>query len=123
YVSQLEQRLRRLLQAAKVKRMLDLDPSKIQIALSEMRTSRGLEGEGRLLSVSTRNEYITSIKGFSGWVTKRHRLEADPLACLEKAGEKDADKVHPRRALTVEEVTKLLDAAARRPEVERLTIR
>ena len=73
--------------------------------------------------MTTRNEYMNSIQGFTRWAKARHKLERDPLECLSQAGEKKAEKVHPRRALSVEDIQKLLEAALKRPEIDKLTIR
>jgi integrase len=88
-----------------------------------MRSKRGFEEGGQLLSLTTRNEYLTSIKGFTRWAKKRHKVECDPLDPLSKGDEDKEEKRHPRRALTVEQVSALLDAALRRPEHELTIIR
>jgi integrase len=119
----LEGRIRRILDAIKAKRLLDIDPSRIESALLEMRTKRGFGGKSVELSVSTKNEYITSIKGFTHWAKKRRKLEHDPLESLSKIEESGEERRHPRRALSTEQVSDFLDAALRRPEQELLVVR
>ena len=103
--------------------MIDLDAGKVEREVLKLRSTRGFEQEGKLLSTTTQNEYIESITGFSAWAKSNHKLERDPLTSLQKADESDSERIHPRRALTVEDFTALLDAALRRPEIEKLTIR
>ena len=123
YVSQLERRIRRVLTAIKAGRWIDIDAGRYQAVMLEMRSIRGFEKTGGLLSVTTRNEYLNSMKGFTKWAKDRRKIEHDPLVCLSQTDEKDSDKVHPRRALSVDQIVQLLDAALRRPETEVLTLR
>ena len=123
YIAQAEARIVRVLDAIKASRLLDVEAGKVETALLTMRTKRGFEKEGGPLSVTTRNEYLNSVSGFTRWAKKRRKLEHDPLECLSQADEHDADLVHPRRALSVDEISKWLDGALRRPEIEKLTIR
>jgi integrase len=123
YIDQLAKRIRRLLNEAKVTRLVDVTEAVIETTLLAMKKTRGFEVDGELLSVGTRNEYITSITGFTKWASKRRKMEYDPLAGMQKAALNDVDRVHPRRALSMEEVAALLDAALRRPVAELLTVR
>ena len=123
YTAQLEQRIRRVLSDIGAKRLLDIDPGKVEAALLQMTTQRGFEGKGRPLSVASRNEYATSLMTFTTWAKKRRKIDFDPLESLEKADEQEADRVHPRRALSAEEIGRLLDATVERPAIELLTIR
>lgn len=63
------------------------------------------------------------IKAFTDWAVRSRRVEHDPLAALERTERKDITFKHRRRALTVEQVAKLLDATERRPLHELLVIR
>ena len=123
YMDQLAKRIRRLLSEAKIGRLVDVTEAVIETALLAMKKTRGFEVDGELLSVGTRNEYITSITGFTKWASKRRKMEFDPLAGMQKADLNDVDRVHPRRALSLDEVAALLDAALRRPVAELLTVR
>ena len=124
YLSQMEGRIRRVLDGTGVRRMIDIDVAKVEFHILHMTSRRGFEGKGgRPLSPTTRNEYATSLMGFTTWAKNRKWVEHDPLEGLAKAVEKKADLVHPRRALEVGEIAKWLDAALRRPEVELLTVR
>ena len=123
YVAQLERRIRRVLDAVGAKRLVDVDPGKVERELLTMTCVRGFEDGDRPLSHTTRNEYATSLKGFTTWAFKRRKIDYDPLAGLAKVDEKSVEQVHPRRALEAAEIVRLLDAASRRPEADLLTIR
>ena len=71
----------------------------------------------------TRNEYITSIKALTRWAVDCDRLDKDPLKLLKPAKRKAIEPEHPRRALTMEQIATLLDAASRRPLHEKQLIR
>jgi len=69
------------------------------------------------LSAATRNEYLTSLSAFCNWAVKTGRLASNPVAGIGKANV-SSDRRRVRRALTVDEVARLLDAARRRPIAE-----
>ena len=123
YLSQLEQRIRRVLAEINARRLLDITLGKVESALLGLKSIRGFQQGGKLLSISTRNEYATSIMSFTRWAKARRKLEYDPLEGLTKPEVGEEDRAHPRRALTVEEVSSLLNAAARRPVAELMTVR
>jgi len=123
FLNQLDKRIRRVLTAINAARLVDITAAKVETALMNMKSTRGFEEEGKLLAVARRNEYATSITDFTKWAKDHHKIEYDPLAGLAKADRKDDDLVHPRRALAVEDITALLNAAARRPEADLLTLR
>jgi integrase len=60
--------------------------------------------------ITTRNGYLTAIKGFTRWLVREHRIIADPLAGLGGLNSA-ADRRRERRALSVEELHRLLDGA------------
>jgi len=66
------------------------------------------------MGASTRNHYGASILAFANWCVRTRRLAANPLNGLSRADE-SLDRRRLRRALTEEELLKLLDAARRRP--------
>ena len=117
YVLQQQNRIQRVIDRVGAKRLQDLDPVKVERFLS------GLQKKGRPVSGVTRNEYLSSVKAFTAWAVAARRVETDPLASLKRIERQAVKRTHPRRALTTAEVAKLLEAAARRPERERRTIR
>ena len=70
----------------------------------------------RLLSPKAKNHYLATLNTFCRWCMKRNRLAANPVADVEKVDE-TADVRRQRRALTAEELVRLLDAV---PEHYRL---
>ena len=74
-------------------------------------------------SPRTRNAYLTSMRSFINWCmrTDPQRLDRDPLAQVRKVNE-DADIRRERRALSEDEIQKLLEVARARPLQGAMTI-
>ncbi len=70
-------------------------------------------------SARTRNCYLNSLKWFLNWCVDTERLVANPIARVQRADE-HADRRRQPRALTPDELVRLLDAARRRPLEESL---
>jgi len=70
----------------------------------------------------TVNTYLASIKAFVNWARKGHRLLGDPLSTLGNVREQ-SDVRRQRRALTEEELARLLRTARERPLRDATTIR
>jgi integrase len=117
YILQVENRIVRIIEGTGTTLLHQLDPVKIESFLSELRIRE------TALSGITRNEYISSIKAFTKWAVKAQRLAVDPLASLSLIERRAIVTAHPRRALSVDEIGKLLDAATRRPIYELQLIR
>jgi integrase len=66
------------------------------------------------MSARTRNTYRIALVAFGNWCVRESRLLANPFAALPRANEA-ADRRRERRALTMEEIGKLLKAAEERP--------
>ncbi|MFA5865658.1 MAG: site-specific integrase [Phycisphaerae bacterium] len=80
-----------------------------------------LDGQGKVLgykpqSISALNGKLTAMKTFTNWMYKYDRIRTDPLKSLSRdtKGER-ANKVHARRALTDEEITRLLFSTQNSP--------
>ena len=95
-------------------RLTDLDG----IDLEKWMLSKAKEG----MSAGSRNGYREACVGFGNWAVRARRLGENPFAYVPKADAK-ADCRRKRRALTEEELLRLLDAARRRPLLEARTIR
>ena len=78
------------------------------------------ENEG--MSARTRNAHQAALVAFCNWAADTGRMIANPLNRMPKANEK-SDRRRARRALTEEELVRLLDAARRRPLLEAKTVR
>jgi len=117
YVFQVRSRILRVIEELNLLRLYEFDPVNVLKFLS------GLRFNGRALSGITRNEYITSLKAFTRWAVEARRIEIDPLATLKRGERKAIKPKHPRRALTLSEIGRLLDATVRRALLETQTIR
>ena len=117
YILQMENRIRRIIDETNVERLSDFDPTKIIEILGELRI------KDKPLSGATRNEYIVSLKAFMAWAIDACKIDRDPLATLRRLERKALKPRHPRRALTQDEIARLLKATQRRPLLEVQTIR
>lgn len=73
-------------------------------------------------SARSRNTHRASAVAFAGWCVETGRLMVNPFKGVPKADEK-SDPRRQRRAMTEDELTRLLDVARRRPLLEALTVR
>ena len=105
-------RLRAVLVGCKARTLADLRVEPVVRFLVNL----GDEGAG----ARTRNTYRTSAKAFSKWCLRTQRLGEDVLASLEPAS---GAIRRQRRALTDDELARLLQTARERPVTEALTIR
>jgi len=117
YVDQVEMRIKCVIEACRFRRIALFDATKIEVALVNLRV------KGRPLSPRTRNDYIADLKAFARWAVRARRVEFDPLASLDRFDLKNCPPVHPRRALSPEQLSRLLDAAEKRPLDEVMLIR
>ena len=88
----------------KINRVSQITPARVQQAL------KSIKDAGR--SHATLNKSLTAIKAFSKWLVANHRLPSDAIAHV-KAFNKHTDRRYERRALTVDELRRLIDAAER----------
>lgn len=84
----------------------DLDGTKVSEWLTKER-ERGLSAR----SINMRRG---ALRQFTRWLVRERRLAYDPLLSVGRLNQ-DADRRHVRRALTLSELARLLDAARRRP--------
>ena len=95
-------------------RLSDLDG----IQLEKWMLCKAKEG----MSAGSRNGYREACAGFGNWAVRAKRLAENPFAYVTKADAR-ADCRRKRRALTEDELVRLLDAARRRPLLEAMMIR
>ncbi len=74
------------------------------------------------MSARNRNAFREVAVAFGNWCCETDRLVSNPFDAIPKANTK-ADSRRPRRAMTEDELRRLLDVARRRPMLEALTIR
>jgi integrase len=67
---------------------------------------------GRGAGVTTRNHYLTAVKGFTRWLAKDRRIAADPLSHLARQNA-DVDVRRPRRALREDLFARFIEATVR----------
>lgn len=123
HVVQLQRRLGALFPVLGVNRLMDLEPTRVLRYFAEHRITRTEDPERRTLSVATRNGIIANLKAFTRWATESRRVPFDPLATLKKIDANTQPRAHPRRALTPQEIGRLVDATLRRPLIEVMMIR
>jgi len=116
YILQVANRIKRIIEGLGIEFLGELDPVAVGRYLTDLADKQNMSG-------ITRNEYITSIKSLTKWAVTFRRMKDDPLAGLKVTERRAIEPAHPRRALSMDEIARLLDAAKRRPLLERQTIR
>ena len=74
------------------------------------------------MSARSRNAYRSAAVAFCNWCIQAGRLASNPFDGVPKASER-ADRRRQRRALTKDELLRLLNVARRRPLLDRMTVR
>jgi integrase len=90
----------------------DLAASRVQTYLAELRTAGA--------SIQTSNHYLRAVKQFTRWLVRDRRTNDDRLAHM-SGGNVKLDRRHDRRALTNDELGRLIDAAQTGPVVLGMT--
>jgi integrase len=126
HVANVNRQLRRIADECRYVRLADLDRHTLETWLNRQTEPRRNEAGGLEpgMSARTRNSYATAAIAFANWCAEPtvRRLLGNPFDGIGKLNEK-ADPRHKRRAMTEEELTKLLDVARRRPLLEAATVR
>ena len=114
--SETRRRLVRILSGCGFRTLGDLDKEKAERWLVGRASER--------MSARTRNTYLSSLSAFCNWCVGQdvQRLIRNPFEAITWANEA-ADCRRQRRALTENELVRLLDVAARRPLLDAQTIR
>jgi integrase len=100
--------LRSLLTAAAIGSVADLAPDRIAEALGRLRATR---------SARTANFSLQAIKAFSRWLFEANRIKEVPRGITKLRPYSSADRVRVRRALTLDELTRLFAAAVDGPVI------
>jgi len=95
-------RITALLTETAVKKIDDLDGNKILNTLAKWRTRKK-----KAISVGSSNHYLVAIKGFTRWLWTEKRASEDVFCNLKKLNSQ-TDRRRVRRAMTDDEVVKLL---------------
>jgi integrase len=89
----------------------DISASKVQAYLAERRQEKPKQ---RAIGIRTSNFFLQSLKQFSRWLVADGRTGENPLAYLQGQNPK-TDIRHRRRALSSNEIERLIEATARGP--------
>jgi len=108
-IANVRHHLRRVFGECGAKRLRDLTRDAVE------RWAARAEADG--MAARTLNAYLESVTAFGNWCLETQRLAANPFARLPKRDGK-VDPRRPRRALTPDELTRLLAAARWRPLAE-----
>jgi integrase len=103
YVELIMSRIRRIIDGCGFKTIGELDTEKITEFLRQIRKEDDL-------GARTFNHYVQAVESFGNWLLTSKRVPFNPIIGLPRLNA-ETDVRHARRALTPEEVTKLVDAA------------
>ena len=123
HVRHVRKHLARLVHECRLRTLRDINRDVIRRWMDKTaQTARDPQDPDSLsLSARTINMHRAAIVAFCNWCVSEGRLAAHPLTGLPKAEE--AEPARKRRALTEEEIARLLKAAQERPLRDALTIR
>ncbi len=112
HVELVTNRAKRVLDGCGFRFYSDISASKVMNYLHEMRADTK---DQRGISAQTFNFYLQAIKQFCRWMIKDRRASESPVAHLDGLNVK-TDRRHDRRALTVEELRRLMEVTHCGPE-------
>ncbi len=95
-------RINRIVEGTEFKTLADINVEAMQTYLRSLRKKIDL-------SHRTYNHYVQAMDSFCNWCVGTHRLVANPIRGLERLNA-ETDIRHPRRALTPDEVSRLVNA-------------
>ena len=121
HVANVRHNLNRLIEQCRFRKLADLNRETVERWVAQQ-IQRDDPGDG--LSYRTINAHLAAISAFGSWCEDSHRLISSPFKRLRKLDE-SSDVRHQRRALSEEEIGRLLYVTRRRPLAEygRETIR
>jgi site-specific recombinase XerD len=95
-------RVNRVVAGCEFSKLADLNAEKVQSYLRSLRRDENM-------SHRTHNHYVQAIDSFCNWCVSTFRLISNPLKGLERLNAA-TDARHPRRALSPEEISRLVEA-------------
>jgi integrase len=102
-------RAKRIIEDCRFTVWADMSANTVSRYINDLRNRGGL-------SKRTANHYLRSIKHFCLWMVKQRRASESPLAHLDCVSVEAGDIRHGRRALSVDEIRRLLETTATQPE-------
>ena len=124
HLDNVKRQLNRLIKDLKVDRLSHIDRSGVEAWIKRKTTEptdRKDKKKARVLSARTIAMHIGSLTAFLNWAVRTSRIVASPLAGMGR-GNLAVDTVKNRRAMTEDELIRVLDVARRRPLESALTI-
>lgn len=99
----------KVIAGCKCRTIADISAASAMDFLTELRKS------GR--SIQTRNHYLTAVKAFTRWLVREQRNNTNPLAHVQRLNVQ-VDRRHDRRAMSQEELSRLIEATRVGPRIE-----
>lgn len=115
HIKQEVNKISRTMEACGFKTWSDISASRLEAYLAEL---RGSPGKG--ISIRTSNGYLGAFRSFVRWAVKDRRLAESPIEHLSPLNAK-TDLRHPRRALSTEELRRLMAAARSGPDFQKIS--
>lgn len=109
YINIIIARINKVFNGCKFIYWSDINANQVDNYLAELRD------KGNGISIQTSNHYLTHLKEFCKWMTKNHRAKENPLSILDGLNVR-TDRRHDRRALSVDELRRLLETTKTQPE-------
>ena len=109
HLANITRQLERLTTECRFTRLADLSGDRLERWLGQHRHAG--------MGARTMNTYLAAMRSFAAWCVDSGRLLANPFGRVQKADER-SDRRHQRRALTGEEIGRLLVVARLRPVAE-----
>ncbi|MBN2455408.1 MAG: tyrosine-type recombinase/integrase [Sedimentisphaerales bacterium] len=100
YLSQVESMIKRICQRCRFNVISDLDANRFTAFVN-----------GLNITVKTKSHYISAFKEFANWLHETGRLPKNNFKLIKTPKALQSDQVHSRRALTADEVARLIRAA------------
>lgn len=105
-------RIKAIFESCKFTFMADISASKVLRYLADRRRDG--------LSIKSSNDYLQAIKQLCRWMVQDRRMPDNPLAYLSGLNVK-TDRRHDRRALSTEEIERLIEATAKAKKHHKMT--
>ncbi len=115
HVDETQQMLKRIFAGCQFAHITDLSGPVFEHWLFNLREDRR---DNKALSPRRRNLYLVTLSGFCNWLVRERRAMENPFKNVSASNER-VDRRRTRRVLSDDEIGRLLDAAQRRPLVEK----
>ena len=110
YISETVSQIGKVFDGCSFRYFTDISANKVQVFLQDLRNGP------KQLSYETSNHYLKAVKLFCNWCVKRGYVLESPLRSLHEL-DPELDRRHERRALSIDEIKRLLYATMHGPEL------